>query len=81
MAIDEISIKMKINGREKSLLNKIFILFIILLLPTFFIREYRIIKSKKDTKILPVDDFSHIKLDPVKDKVFTFIVLTHNDAQ
>lgn len=72
---------MKRNGREKSLTNRLFILFIILLLPTFFVREYRIIKSKKDSRILPVDDFSRIKLDPIEDKVFTFIVLTHNDAQ
>lgn len=72
---------MKRNGREKSLANRLFILFIILLLPTFFIREYRIIKSKKDTRILPTDDFSHIKLDPVEDKSFTFIVLTQNDVQ
>lgn len=72
---------MKRNNREKSLTHRIFILFIILLLPTFFIREYRIIKSKKETKILPADNFTHIKLDPVEDKSFTFIVLTHDDVE
>ncbi|MDJ0651956.1 MAG: glycosyltransferase family 2 protein [Simkaniaceae bacterium] len=39
------------------------------------------IKSKKEPKILPTDDFSHRKLDPVEDKTFTFIVLTRNDVQ
>ena len=71
---------MKRNCTEKSLSRKILILFIILLLPTFFIREYRIIKSKKETRILPVDDFAHIKLDAIEDKSFTFVVLMHNDA-
>ena len=71
---------MKRNAIEKSLANRVFILFIILLLPTFFIREYRIIKSKKEARILPAEDFSHIKLDLVDAKSFTFIVLTHNDA-
>ncbi|QVL57860.1 MAG: glycosyltransferase family 2 protein [Simkaniaceae bacterium] len=70
---------MKRNAREKSLANRLFILFIILLLPTFFIREYRIIKSKKETRILPADNYTHIKLDPIEVKVFTFIVLTHDD--
>lgn len=46
----------------------------------FFIREYRLIKSKKETRIIPAGDFTQIKLDPVEDKHFTFIVLTHNDA-
>ena len=67
---------MKRNAIEKSLANRVFILFIILLLPTFFIREYRIIKSKKEARILPAEDFSHIKLDLVDAKSFTFIVLT-----
>lgn len=48
-------------------------------MPTFFIREYRIIKSKKETRILPADNYTHIKLDPIEVKVFTFIVLTHDD--
>ncbi len=71
---------MKRNSREKSLAHNLFILFIIILLPTFFIREYRMIKSKKETRILPTDDFSHIKLDPLGGKSFTFIVLTQNNA-
>ncbi len=71
---------MKRNARESSLVHRIFILFIILLLPTFFIKEYRIIKSKKETRILPADDFTHIQLDTVKDKSFTIMVLTQNNA-
>lgn len=71
---------MERHSIEKSAIKRIFILFIILLLPTFFIREYRLIKSKKETRILPADHFTHIKLDPIEDKSFTFIVLTHNHA-
>lgn len=46
----------------------------------FFIREYRLIKSKKETRIIPAGDFTRIELDPIEDKHFTFIVLSHNDA-
>ena len=70
---------MKVKKNDKSLLHRVFILFIILLLPTFFVREYRLIKSKKETRILPAEDFSQVELDPVEDKSFTFIVLTHNN--
>ena len=70
---------MKRFKREKTLFHKLFILFIILLLPTFFIREYRLIKSKKDSRILPTEDFSIIELEPHKNKSFTFIVLTENN--
>lgn len=71
---------MKRNRREKSLATRLFILFIILILPMFFIREYRLIKSKKETRIIPAGDFTQVPLDPIEDKHFTFIVLTHNDA-
>lgn len=66
--------------REKSLVHRIFILFIILLLPVFFVREYRLIKSKKETRIFPAEDFSKVELSPIEDKEFTFIVLIKNNA-
>lgn len=67
--------------RKKSLLHRLFILFIILLLPTFFIREYRLIKSKKDTRILPIEDFSFLEVEEAEEKAFTFIVLTLNNEE
>lgn len=69
---------MKRIKREKSLFHRLFILFIIILLPTFFVREYRLIKSKKETRIIPAEDFAYIEVEPDEDKTFTFIVLTHN---
>jgi len=70
---------MKGSQRGKSLTHRLFILFIILLLPTFFIREYRLIKSKKETRIIPAEDFAFIEIEPNEDKSFIFIVLTHNN--
>lgn len=70
---------MKGIKRGKSLTHRLFILFIILLLPTFFIREYRLIKSKKETRIIPAEDFAFIEIEPEEDKSFTFIILTHNN--
>ena len=70
---------MKGIKREKSLTHRLFILFIILLLPTFFIREYRLIKSKKEIRIIPTEDFAFIEIEPDESKSFTFIVLTHNN--
>ena len=70
---------MKGSQRGKSLTHRLFILFIILLLPTFFIREYRLIKSKKETRISPAEDFAFIEIEPNEDKSFIFIVLTHNN--
>ena len=70
---------MKGNKRGKSLAHRLFILFIILLLPTFFVREYRLIKSKKETRIIPAEDFAFAEIEPDEDKSFTFIILTHNN--
>ncbi|MCB1081001.1 MAG: glycosyltransferase family 2 protein, partial [Chlamydiia bacterium] len=71
---------MKRNKTEKSFYHRLFILFIILILPVFFIKEYRLIKGKKDTKVLHAEDFCQTHLDPQEDKSFTFIVLTKNNV-
>lgn len=71
---------MKRNKSEKSFYHRLFILFIILILPVFFIKEYRLIKGKKDTKVLHAEDFCQTHLDPQEDKSFTFIVLTKNNV-
>ena len=67
------------NKKEKSFYHRLFILFIILILPVFFIKEYRLIKAKKDTQVLPAEDFCQTHLQPQEDKSFTFIVLTQNN--
>lgn len=71
---------MKKIKREKTLFHRLFILAIILVLPIFIFKEYRIIKAKKDTRIQPTQDFYAVELEPQEDKHFTFLVLTHNDA-
>ncbi|MCB1110220.1 MAG: glycosyltransferase family 2 protein, partial [Chlamydiia bacterium] len=40
---------------------------------------YRLIKSKKETRIIPAEDFAYFEVEPEEDKSFTFIVLTHNN--
>ncbi|NGX50533.1 MAG: hypothetical protein K1060chlam2_00379 [Chlamydiae bacterium] len=71
---------MKRNKIEKSIYHRLFILFIILILPVFFIKEYRLIRAKKDTKVLSAEAFCLEHLQPYEDKSFTFIVLTQNNV-
>ncbi|MEM7174523.1 MAG: glycosyltransferase family A protein [Chlamydiota bacterium] len=69
---------MKNRKKKKNFFHRLFILFIILLLPTFLIREYKIILAKKDYRILPTREFKEIEISSNKSKSFVFIVLTHN---
>lgn len=69
---------MRTKSRKKEIFHKVFLLFVILLLPTFLIREYKIILSKKDYRILPMKEFEEIEIGAKKSKNFVFIVLTHN---
>lgn len=70
---------MKKSKLDKTFLHRLFLLFIILLLPVFLIKEYRIITAKKDTRILPAEDFFQSQLLENNNKSFTFIVLTKNN--
>jgi glycosyltransferase involved in cell wall biosynthesis len=65
----------------KSLFHRLFILFIIVILPLFIVKEYRIIKAKKDSQILPSPDFYQGIITADEYKSFVFIVLTHNSAK
>ena len=69
---------MRAKLRKKEIFHKVFLLFVILLLPTFLIREYKIILSKKDYRILPMKEFEEIEIAAKKTKKFVLIVLTHN---
>ncbi len=71
---------MKKTKLDKVFLHRLFLLFIILILPTFLIREYWLIKAKKDNRILPAQDFFQSQLIEKKNKPFTFIVLTKNNS-
>ncbi|MBI3211532.1 MAG: glycosyltransferase family 2 protein [Simkania negevensis] len=70
---------MEKRKKEKSLLHRVFIFCIILALPLFIVKEYRIIRAKKQSAILPAQDFYAANYAPLKIKSFTFIVLTHNN--
>ena len=64
--------------RDRSPAKRLFILFIILLLPTFFIREYQLIRSKKEVRLPLVEDFSPLAETHAEDKHFLFVVFTKN---
>lgn len=70
---------MKLKRSGKSFFHRLFILFIILILPVFFIKEYRMIKAKKATQVLPTEDFRQMHMCAVECKKFTFIVLMQNN--
>ena len=70
---------MKKTKLDKIFFHRLFILFIILILPTFLIKEYWLIKAKKDSRILPAQDFFQNQLIEKKNKSFTFIVLIKNN--
>lgn len=70
---------MKHSKLDKKFFHRLFLLFIILLLPIFLIKEYRVITAKKDIRILPAQDFFQSQLLENNNKSFTFIVLTKNN--
>lgn len=70
---------MKNSKLDKRFFHRLFLLFIILLLPIFVVKEYRIITAKKDTRVLPAQDFFQSQLVENNDKSFTLIVLTQNN--
>lgn len=70
---------MKNSKLDKRFFHRLFLLFIILLLPVFVVKEYRIITAKKDTRILPAQDFFQAQLVENNDKSFTLIILTQNN--
>lgn len=63
------------------MLKNIFIFFIILLFPIFLIKEYRILKSKKNFQVCASTACSNEEKYPLQDKSFTLIVFTQNDAE
>ena len=69
---------MRPSHSEKSLLQRIFIIFIIVISPLFLWKEYQIIKGKMDFKMPPTEEFCLMEPFQKNDKLFTFIVLTHN---
>jgi len=70
---------MKNKKLDKKFFHRLFLLFIILLLPVFVFKEYRIITAKKDTRVLPAQDFFQAQLVENNNKSFTFIILTKNN--
>lgn len=72
---------MKPSNSEKSLFQRLFIIFIILISPLFLLREYQIIKAKMDPKINLAEDFSLMESYQNNDKLFTFIVITHDSEE
>ncbi len=51
-----------------------------LVLPSFFYKEYQIIKSKKDTSLQRVSDFSENDLN-TKKRGFSFFIITYNNIK
>jgi hypothetical protein len=70
---------MKNSHFDKKFFHLFFLTFIILLLPLFILKEYRIIMAKKETQVLPAEDFFQAQLVENNNKRFTLIVLTKNN--
>ena len=71
---------MRNKRKRKSVFHRVFILFVIFILPTFLIREYKIILSKKDYRVVPKKEFRKISIQSEAKKAFVFVVITHNAA-
>ena len=63
------------------MIKNISIIFIILLFPIFLLKEYWILKSKKDLQICASSHRFTANEACLENKCFTFIVLTQNDAE
>ena len=69
---------MKESKIDKTLFHRLFLLFIILFLPLFLIKEYKIINSKKNAKLSLLPPAQSQPID-IQDKQFTLIILTKNN--
>ena len=68
-------------SKKISILHRLFLLFLILLLPLFIFRESRLILSKKEGTIPVINEYYHHHVKEKNDKTFVFIIPAYNNAE